>query len=339
MRQSSSFRRAFTLIELLVVIAIIAILIALLVPAVQKVREAAARTQCQNNLKQIGLAILNYEGVYKRFPPATTRQPSTNTWMHGPTWWVYILPYVEQDNVYRQTTFLNQTFWLGDSDPNTTKNKPAYFDKTFSIMRCPASPLPPISTAGVDSGFQRPYYACIMGSDLHPSADKKTYGVDNRGPISAGGVIILQGGVKQPHIKDGTSNTMMVGETSDWGIDGAGAKQDMRVDNNRGFHMGTSHVGRPEGDGSMDTGKACTHSNCRRCYNTTTILYALNRKNFVFSFMGDLQCNRPIQSVHPGGANLLFADGHVGFGTESIDLTTFKRLADRDDGQVVETVH
>src|ERR1700682_2611714 len=117
-----SRHRGFTLIELLVVIAIIAVLIGLLLPAVQKVREAAARAQCQNNLKQIGLAIHNYEGIYKRFPPAATRIPDPNYWMHGPTWWVYILPYIEQDNVYRKTTFpgqvgnnVNVTFWFADT--------------------------------------------------------------------------------------------------------------------------------------------------------------------------------------------------------------------------------
>lgn len=107
-------RSAFTLIELLVVIAIIAVLIAILLPAIQKVREAAARLQCSNNLKQIGIAILNYEGTYGQFPAAVTRQPNpTFPWMHGPTWWVYILPYVEQGNVYNQTTYLDQTFCLG----------------------------------------------------------------------------------------------------------------------------------------------------------------------------------------------------------------------------------
>src|SRR5262249_22954138 len=104
-------RHGFTLIELLVVIAIIAILIALLVPAVQKVREAAARTQCVNNLKQIGLALHSYHDATKRFPPAS-QVPYANTfnldsildWRlpFGPNWAVFILPYVEQGPLFTQ---------------------------------------------------------------------------------------------------------------------------------------------------------------------------------------------------------------------------------------------
>src|SRR5258705_4105423 len=97
-------RNAFTLIELLVVIAIIAILIGLLVPAVQQVREAANRAACQNNLHQVGVAIHNFENSFKRFPPASTRIADPNYWMHGPTWWVYILPYLEQSAVFNKTT-------------------------------------------------------------------------------------------------------------------------------------------------------------------------------------------------------------------------------------------
>src|SRR5437867_11076325 len=99
---SASFRRAFTLIELLVVIAIIAILIALLVPAVQKVREAAARAQCENNLKQIALACHNLNDTYKKLPPALGAFPAGSA--NKGTVFYYLLPYIEQDTLFKNTT-------------------------------------------------------------------------------------------------------------------------------------------------------------------------------------------------------------------------------------------
>src|SRR5437870_8936016 len=102
-------RSAFTLIELLVVIAIIAILIALLVPAVQKVREASARTHCQNNLKQLALGVIGYEGVYKRFPPAGKGygwclNPASfgDAVIYNLNGWVLVLPFIEQENLYKK---------------------------------------------------------------------------------------------------------------------------------------------------------------------------------------------------------------------------------------------
>src|SRR5215470_12052615 len=108
MSRSNTGRPAFTLIELVVVIALIAILIGLLLPAVQKVREAAARTQCKNNLKQIGLAFHNYHSAQSRFPPGFNSQAAyTDGPSLGPGWgWgAYLLSYLEQDNLYRQINF------------------------------------------------------------------------------------------------------------------------------------------------------------------------------------------------------------------------------------------
>ncbi|MCI0460475.1 MAG: DUF1559 domain-containing protein [Gemmataceae bacterium] len=340
-------RDAFTLIELLVVIAIIAILIGLLLPAVQKVREAAARAQCQNNLKQIGLAVHSYEGTYKRFPPATTRIEG-QTWMHGPTWWVYILPHMEQGPLYSKTQFILTTFWMGSgfgggrtTPSRENKNWSFYKGTRIPIMECPASPLNPVSndTVSGDIGFQRPSYTCILGSARHPTTFPN--GSQNRGPISSGGVIVLRGGVNHGSITDGTSNTVMVGEQSGL-VPGANTASmgigDARSDVGRGFQMGTSHVGKPTGPGSMVAGQACTHANCQRCYNTTTVLYrhGLVGQNFLFRYMGPLSCASPIQSAHTGGAsNMLFADGHVAFISYNLDLITFQNLVDRDDGNVL----
>jgi len=343
-------RTAFTLIELLVVIAIIAILIALLVPAVQKVRESSNRATCQNNLKQIGLACMNFEGFYHKYPPAATRV-EIDTYMHGPTWWVYILPYLDQSAIYSQIVFPRQTFWFGGSGGSS--NSLLWKNAEFAVMQCPSSDMDKMSTgAGGDDGYHRPFYTCILGGSDHPST--LLANSQFRGPISDGGVITLARGQGAKSITDGTSNTVMVGEQSGTMYSSGGVRlpdptdpnSDGRVDNNRGFHMGTSHVGYPSGNNSMTSPEPpghCPGDNCARAYNSTTInTLRINagmtpKAGLTFNDYGELRCNKPLNSLHPSGINALYADGHVQFLTEALPLATLKQLVNRDDGDAVNT--
>ena len=338
-------RDAFTLVELLVVIAIIGVLVSLLLPAVQTARESARRSQCNNNLRQIGLAIHNFEGTYGTFPAAAT-QVTTDSWMHGPTWWVYTMPYMEQNNTYNRITFPRNTFWLGSTGAEALANKEIWRNVRFGYMECPSAsgavPRFSSSTGSGDIGYQRPFYTCILGATPHPTAMNANS--QFRGPVSDGGVITLARGQRAATVTDGTSNTIMVGEQSGRMYHsngqplpiGTDVNSDGRVDNNRGFHMGTSHVGYPNGDNSMDAGANCPNSNCARCYNTTTInTRGITSKGLVFNDYGELRCNKPLNSLHPNGINALYADGHIEFLTESMPLATLKLLVNRDDGGVV----
>jgi prepilin-type N-terminal cleavage/methylation domain-containing protein/prepilin-type processing-associated H-X9-DG protein len=167
-------RTGFTLIELLVVIAIIAILIGLLLPAVQKVREAAARIQCQNNLKQIGLAMHNYHDNMHAFPPAFARPASGVGLNWG--WGVLILPFVEQDNLYNQLNPLGTNL-----AHNATTNGPAP-----KVYLCPSDPTPLVNN--YFSGYGKSNYACSE-------------------QICDGG-----SAYQIKDITDGTSNTLLIGE-------------------------------------------------------------------------------------------------------------------------------
>jgi prepilin-type processing-associated H-X9-DG protein len=281
-----------------------------------------------------------------------------DTWMHGPTWWVYTMPYVEQNAAYSQIVFPRQTFWFGGAGghPNTLIWKNA----RFSYMECPSatSVLRRFSDAGADSGYQRPFYTCILGATPHFTAMNANT-AQFRGPVSDGGVITLGRGQRIGAVSDGTSNTVMVGEQAGQMYHRNGQKlpiagdvfnNDGRVDNNRGFHMGTSYVGYPSGDHTMqrppngncaDSGSA---GNCARCYNTTTInTLGINAGTFagtatvnglLFNDYGELRCNKPLTSQHPNGINVCYADGHVAFLTTNTPLALLKQLVNRDDGEV-----
>jgi prepilin-type N-terminal cleavage/methylation domain-containing protein len=197
MRQA---RRAFTLIELLVVIAIIAILIGLLLPAVQKVREAAARLQCQNNLKQIGLAMHNYYDSHKAFPVGYYDPTPWPQLDNGPGWgWgAFLLPYLEQDNLYRKINFN-----LDVGDPGNAAIRTTF----LPIYFCPSDNqlLTFTVTDGGSNSWQvaQGSYVACNGND----------GVDDfTTPPHTGPFVRAVKGYRIGDIPDGLSNTMFVGD-------------------------------------------------------------------------------------------------------------------------------
>jgi prepilin-type N-terminal cleavage/methylation domain-containing protein/prepilin-type processing-associated H-X9-DG protein len=212
---SSLRRRGFTLVELLVVIAIIAVLIGLLLPAVQKVREAASRLRCGNNLKQLGLARHNYHTVYNRLPKGLTQTPGP--W-RGMTFYVHLLPYIEQENLARAWDH-------NDLQANTTSGRSAtlipilicpsdYFEENPTTV--PASTSSGVNYAGAYAGTS---YAGNYGTvAYHPSSAPL-------GPAQPNGVLYLQleptpanptppygRQISLSDIRDGASNTIMLGE-------------------------------------------------------------------------------------------------------------------------------
>ncbi len=360
-------RKAFTLIELLVVIAIIAILIALLVPAVQKVREAAARTQCINNLKQQGLALHNYHDAYKVLPPGAPSDippwaPAVNGgW--GTSWMVHITPYIDQGQIWSRWNYTSFSGYSGKYNPN---NRALVNGLIIAAYRCPSSNFPDqLSPVWGTGKAMMADYAGICGAVdglgvtetrtwprpglLPPTSVNSTAA----GIVSAGGVLFSQSRVKM-NWPDGTSNQIMVAETSAWITFADGRKFDLRPGGDLGFTAGTYTTSQPPNGVNNATADFQT-------YNCTTVRYRINQTTgfnsanvtIIGSFtansaFGDPRegvfitrgsgngSNFPISSQHPGGANVLFGDGTVRFMDNGMSLPNLGRLATRDDGNPVE---
>jgi prepilin-type N-terminal cleavage/methylation domain-containing protein/prepilin-type processing-associated H-X9-DG protein len=320
----------FTLVELLVVITIIAILIALLLPAVQAAREAARRLQCTNNLKQVGLALQNYHSQFNTFPPGGISMAS-----YGFSWWIRVLPFLDGQAMYDRLDWVGSSFggnigFLGNSpgEGNVTNHSILYL-WVPTCGFCPSSPmskltLHPACTKGWGERFA-PTYTGISGA----TDDRSAINMVNNpaaGRLSHGGVLYTDVYASGPKavamrdITDGTTHTMVLGETSDWCVDASGNLVDLRADCWHGFQMG------PSTDGTQ------------RSFNTITILSRLNEKSATGIGM-DLNCgpNRPIQSAHANGANVGLCDGSVQFLKEGIDINIFYNLANKADGSYVQT--
>ena len=326
MRGSGGDRqRGFTLVELLVVIAIIGVLVALLLPAVQAAREAARRTQCANHLKQLGLGAQNFHDVRLFLPPARLgNKPVTDQgWV---TWAVLLLPYIEQQNYYQQWD-LSKTYEA--HNVAVTRNAiPVYF--------CPSRRKPTqVFSNDNPSGGLSDYAAC-SGTGNGDGVNDNTQNIGNgnyqgvNGAMigsrySANGNTLLEwnGIIRLASITDGTSNTFLIGE------------KHIRRLNQQGtapFQMGQSD------DRTVYTSR--NDNNFRRFAGRgiemnmpTGEIYAVARYNFID--ITQMQDNRSFGSRHPGICQFVLCDGSVIAIKETINIDTYGRLANREDGQVI----
>jgi prepilin-type processing-associated H-X9-DG protein len=321
------------LIELLVVIAIIGVLIGLLLPAVQKVREAAARAKCSNNLKQIGLALHNYESAIGRFPPGyvdgNMNPDSTPDNDVGPGWgWAaYLLPYMEQDNVYKQISF-NQTVGLGANAQVSQLTLPIFvcpsdaysqvfpvYDSTFSN---PVTRLAPSSYVGCN-GWEE-CFSNAGGNAQGGGADGLTGGFGKAGD----GLFYRNSRNRVADVLDGLSNTIVVGERS--------------ADHSPSTWTGAFPGGRcpawmasvPPSPYAPPPGPAYDNADWGEAL-------VLSHGNGTHIPCADFPIFDPdtFYSMHAGrGANFLFGDGSVHFLTSTINPAIFQGLCTIAGGEV-----
>ena len=293
-------RRAFTLIELLVVIAIIAVLIGLLLPAVQKVRAAAARMSCQNNLKQVGLALQTYHDANRQFPPGYTSGVTATGDDTGPGWgWAaYILPHVEQQNLFNQITFAQPV------EHPANANARVQVVKTYL---CPAdSPPPPFPVGPRSNSGQLASTTCTVA----PANYVGNFGVAEPG-VDGDGLFYRNSAVKIADITDGTSSTLMVGERSFRYAESAWA----------GAVTGTNEGSTP---GSPLPGQV---------YNASNFVLG-HTSDSTGGPTGPGDANN-FTSSHTGGVNFVFVDGHVAFLGGSVNYQVYKALSTRAGGETI----
>lgn len=381
----------FTLVELLVVIAIIGILVALLLPAIQAAREAARRVECNDNVKNLALALQNYHDTMKTFPmgavhaglnvwAATVPTPAatgTTTSVLGPCWWYSILPFIEERNMYDkinairpQKAFTHSSLTTGNATatPPTAVAVGTIERLVGKYMRCPSSPLPvtelqlgPVAlptyvgiTGGTDIDTATTDYSGGLTTTLvAPTSTTRIYrnrqkqvATTPSGIITSSGMLPCAEAIPIAGCTDGTSNTMIVAEQSDW-LQGVNTTDSTKYHGDPGW-LSTGTTG---GGGWLSGTTACERvmkitpgasaaaGPYPDAYNVTTVRYRPYFKKVISTNQPgcaeDHGINNPLQSAHPGGLLVGMVDGSVQFISATTDLAVLLRLAIRDDGQNV----
>jgi prepilin-type processing-associated H-X9-DG protein len=301
--------------ELLVVIAIIGVLIGLLVPAVQRAREAANRTRCQNNLKQLALGALNHHEAWGAFPTGLHMGVNMGggRYAEGTSWMVELLPYIEQDNLQKKwdyNDFRNNVAGVTDS---TTA-------QLINIHRCPSDRLNRWVYFNSNIPEARGFYG--IGTYCG-NAGKRSY---PPAQLSRDGIFSLDSKVRLADVTDGGSNTLLFGERS---------HRDPEWD-----RIASSLPYAPLADvGSWGSVVAANWSGGPLFGNTLSAAVPINYQVSPATPVGDLPTVYDrlcaFGSGHPGGANFAFADGSVRFVSEQIDFRTLQALSTRAGGEVV----
>jgi len=326
-----SFQHGFTLVELLVVIAIIGILIAMLLPAVQQVREAARRIQCANNTRQLGLALLNYESAHMKFPVMAKCAPewvdSDTGEVLGPSWsWqAFILPFVERVNSYRLLSPNRQTAVAACSHAVTPEGAIMLEALESPLFVCPSDDGPDLNPAR----FMGPAAALVDDPETLTPAKGNYVGVNrSTGPTSfphINGVERNQGvfeaiNLKTPfsRLTDGSSNTAMLGERA-WSYKAGGTLYEAFATSTYMNRSSWGQTSWPDyGRGSSDN---CASALDGNCINYPHALPTAAMETF--------------SSAHPGGANFGFADGSVHFISETTVADVLMDLCNKADGNVL----
>lgn len=354
-----SGRTGFTLIELLVVIAIIAILIALLLPAVQQAREAARRSQCKNNMKQLGLALHNYHDTHSVFPPYKTWNNGVdcpgggNGWTNqgGFTWRVMIMPFVDQAPAYNLIDFTNHH--SQSACPGSTNSWSAINNTAIPVFLCPSDSTPPSNGSSTGSNYEGIVsitslaWMGITGNtvgSIQPNQLPCFFQMHNSG---ASGPVR----VSATDIKDGTSNTFAVAEVwrgrvvsvkggawaastgrcNRWMVEGAcGVTGTLGRGGSLGTMWSDSSTNNGNPGGFLQVGATGTPSGDGGPNDPRGDQVSWNGENDEAVHNGF----RPASSAHTGGVHMLMADGAVRFISNNIDSNTYNAAHSRNGGEV-----